>query len=312
MHDIISILKEAKAAIETAIGDSTTIPLSFTLNNNKFNSEPINLPAEGSTPGYVIESIIADILIKIKNENYYWEHYSQGSTFDLGCFDSRTNQLIFNVDVKSALKNSNAKASKKYDKTKEEFKNAYIIYCLYLTDALKTSIELRNDKIKIYNYTNMVTTRNRISNHTKTPLVENKLLYESIMRDVSKVVKKHLNENFNYWDTATRTWEVCDDPKVEEFFDNTIEFYEEWLAGEDENTIDILINTGKLSEGETDWYDAVDIVFEEFQKGLDAAVGGPWWETGEKLGYSDDDMDRLWNDVMQAKVDCVSDDIFPR
>lgn len=52
--------------------------------------------------------------------------------------------------------------------------------------------------IKIYNYSKMVR-KNKISDNKTKALVENnKRLYESIMREVAKTVKKHLNENNSF------------------------------------------------------------------------------------------------------------------
>ena len=145
---------------------------------------------------------------------------------------------------------------------------------------------------------------------------KNNSLYESIMRDVSKVVKRHLNENkfdgdFHYWNPSSHIWEVCDNPAAEKFFDKTIEYFEDWIHGTGDETIDSLIQSGKLVEGETEWDDAADMILNEFAKLLDQAIGGDWWQMGEKLGYSDLDTDRLWNDVMQSKTDCICSYDFP-
>ena len=50
--------------------------------------------------------------------------------------------------------------------------------------------------IKIYNYSKMVR-KDKISNNKTKAVIENKSLYNSIMRDVSKTIKKHLNENID-------------------------------------------------------------------------------------------------------------------
>ena len=146
---------------------------------------------------------------------------------------------------------------------------------------------------------------------------KNNSLYESIMKDVSKVIKRHLNENkfdepdFHYWNPSSRRWEFSGNPKAEEFFDDTISCYEWWLGSTGDETIEELIETGKLVEGETEWDDAADIILDEFAKLLDEAVDGDWWQMGRNLGYSPWDLDRLWNDVMQAKTDCICSYDFP-
>lgn len=130
----------------------------------------------------------------------------------------------------------------------------------------------------------------------------NKALYEQIMRNVSKEVKKTLNE-FNYW--YNRTWNVGGLGDAEDFFDKTNDFYDEWLSTKAGEVIDELITAGKITDG-MDWFDAWELVEDKFQELLDNAVGGDWWELGKKLGYDDDDLDRLYTDVMQAKTDELS------
>ena len=131
----------------------------------------------------------------------------------------------------------------------------------------------------------------------------NKALYEQIMRNVSKEVKKTLNE-FNYW--YDRTWMVGGTGAAEDFFDKTNEFFDDWCSTKAGEVINELITNGQITDG-MDWYDAWDLVEDQFQKLLDQAVGGDWWETGKKLGYDDDDLDRLYTDVMQAKTDELAD-----
>lgn len=132
----------------------------------------------------------------------------------------------------------------------------------------------------------------------------NKQLYERIMKSVSQEIKRSLNE-FNYWDAfSSRTWLVGGTGAPEKFFDNTLKAYDEWCDHKGEETVNDLLDRGIINY-DMDFYDALDKVEEIFNILLDNAVGGKWWELGKKLGYDDDDLDRLYNDVMQAKVDCM-------
>jgi len=141
----------------------------------------------------------------------------------------------------------------------------------------------------------------------------NKALYEKIMRNVSREVKKALNE-YNYWSWEDRTWHVIfkDKPEIEEFFDKSMEAYETWIEGGGYDTIVELMNQGKVSENKDDSMDAWDIIEKEFDESLYEAVkhiapGNDWWEIGKHLGYDDEDLEQLYVDVMQAKTDCLGD-----
>ena len=136
----------------------------------------------------------------------------------------------------------------------------------------------------------------------------NRALYESIMRKVSKEVKKSLNE-FNYW--QNRIWRIKGTGKPEKFFDKTNNFFDDWCSGKAVEVINELIDNGEIFDG-MDWDEAWDLVENKFQELLNQAVGGDWWRIGKKLGYDDEDLDRIYNDVMQAKTDdlanyCVND-----
>ena len=133
----------------------------------------------------------------------------------------------------------------------------------------------------------------------------NKRLYEKIMKSASQEVKRSLNE-FNYWNEyPSRTWAVGGTGDPEKFFDNTLKVYDKWCDHKGEETVNDLLKRGVINY-DMDFYDVLEKVEEVFNVLLDNAVGGDWWELGKKLGYDDDDLDRLYTDVMQAKVDCIS------
>ena len=55
-----------------------------------------------------------------------------------------------------------------------------------------------------------------------------------------------------------------------------------------------------------DWMDAWDILENKFMDGLANAVGGNWWDVGKQCGYTDEQLDNIYNDEMQAKTDIFS------
>ena len=119
----------------------------------------------------------------------------------------------------------------------------------------------------------------------------NKRLYESIMRDVTKTVKRYLNENIE--DDSNR------------FYDQTMKFYDSW-PNLSRKIIERLISKGSITDG-MDFDDAWFQIEEEFNKHLNKAVGGDWWEVGESVGLTDEQLDSIYNDEMQAKTDVFSD-----
>lgn len=131
----------------------------------------------------------------------------------------------------------------------------------------------------------------------------NKRLYEKIMYNVSKEIKRTLNE-FNYWNN--RTWAVGGSGAPETFFDKTLEVYDEWCSHKGVETINDLLDRNIINY-DMDFFDAWEKVEEVFNILLNNAVGGDWQELGTKLGYDDEDMERLYVDVMQAKTDCMAE-----
>ncbi len=121
-----------------------------------------------------------------------------------------------------------------------------------------------------------------------------KQLYESIIRKISKDVKKIINESY-----TSRS----------QFYDDTYEFYEEWLDHKGVDTINRLDRQGKISTA-MDEMDVTDIVLEEFNKLLDNVVGGDWEEIGIAAGYTDEELNDIYVDDMQAKVDCITDYMY--
>ena len=209
---ILEVLKNTMNVIRSRLNNTNKIKLLYQLNNQNFNPSVI-LPMENSMPGNVLESVIADILITYytDQDNGYWSHQKNRESIDLiyhsnnlkknkKCEDKVSEILL---EVKSAVKNFNAKPSNEYSKFKSKFKHAFILYILYEIDDLKSILQLNKYNIKIYNYSKMVR-KNKISDNKTKALVENnKRLYESIMKDVAKTVKKHLNENVNIDDILT-------------------------------------------------------------------------------------------------------------
>ena len=118
----------------------------------------------------------------------------------------------------------------------------------------------------------------------------NRRLYESIMRDVAKTIKRHLNEK-------------AIDKNA--FYDDTMAFYDEWLDNLCQVYINDLIHNGEIYNG-MDWMDAWDILENKFMDGLANAVGGNWWDVGKQCGYTDEQLDNIYNDKMQAKTDIFS------
>lgn len=121
-----------------------------------------------------------------------------------------------------------------------------------------------------------------------------KQLYESIISKISKDVKKIINESY---------------ANTQQFYDDTHEFYEEWLDHKGVDTINRLERQGKIST-DMDEMDITDIVLEEFNKLLDIAVGGDWWAIGIAAGYTDEELNDIYVDDMQAKVDCITDYMY--
>jgi hypothetical protein len=119
----------------------------------------------------------------------------------------------------------------------------------------------------------------------------NKRLYESIMRDVAKKVKRHLYESIIEQDN---------------FYDYSMEFYNDWLDHISKEVIEELISSGRIKDG-MDFHEAWEPVQEEFDNGLDNAVNGDWWDVGKSLGYSDSELDSIYNDEMQAKTDVFAE-----
>ena len=119
----------------------------------------------------------------------------------------------------------------------------------------------------------------------------NRRLYESIMRDIARTVKRQLNESIVEQDN---------------FYDYTMEFYNDWLDHISREVIENLISQGKITDG-MDFYEAWEQVQEEFDKGLNNAVDGDWWQVGDSVGYSDSELDSIYNDEMQAKTDVFAE-----
>ena len=119
----------------------------------------------------------------------------------------------------------------------------------------------------------------------------NKRLYESIMRDIAKKVKRHLNESIVEQDN---------------FYDYSMEFYNDWLDHISREVIEELISSGRIKDG-MDFHEAWELVQEEFDNGLDNVVNGDWWDVGNSLGYSDSELDSIYNDKMQAKTDVFAE-----
>ncbi len=119
----------------------------------------------------------------------------------------------------------------------------------------------------------------------------NKRLYESIMRDITKVVKRHLNESIVEQDN---------------FYDYSMEFYNDWINHISRDVIEKLISNGSITDG-MDFDDAWRQVQEKFDEGLDNAVNGDWWTVGNSLGFSDSELENIYNDDMQAKTDIFAE-----
>jgi len=119
----------------------------------------------------------------------------------------------------------------------------------------------------------------------------NKALYEKIMRNVSKEVKRTLNEVYN---TDT------------DFYDISMEVYNNWVNSEGDNIIYKLEKRKKISRDMND-SDLEAEVLSQFDKLLNKAVGGDWWSKGLKAGYTEDELNSIYVDDMQAKVDCITD-----
>ena len=118
----------------------------------------------------------------------------------------------------------------------------------------------------------------------------NKRLYESIMKEVSSTVKMYLNESF-YFDRTS-------------FKETSMDVYYEWLNKSDE-LVNKLFKKGILKQG-MDFYEAAEIVEDDLLKRLKKAVGGNWFTVGEESGLTDEEVESIWVDNMQAKVDCIS------
>ena len=118
----------------------------------------------------------------------------------------------------------------------------------------------------------------------------NKRLYESIMKEVSRTVKMYLNESF-YFDRTS-------------FKETSMDVYYEWLNKSDE-LVNKLFKKGILKQG-MDFYEAAEIVEDDLLKRLKKAVGGNWFTVGEESGLTDEEVESIWVDNMQAKVDCIS------
>jgi len=132
----------------------------------------------------------------------------------------------------------------------------------------------------------------------------NKKLYESIMRDVAKTVKLYLNEKFEDED-------YVENPKYYRFYDQTMEFYDSW-PDLSTKIIERLISNGSITDG-MEFEDAWFQIEEEFDKylskavGANWAVGENWWDVGKSVGFTDEQLDSIYNDEMQAKSDVFTD-----
>ncbi len=115
-------------------------------------------------------------------------------------------------------------------------------------------------------------------------------IYESIMKDVARTVKMYLNESF-YFDRTS-------------FKETSMDVYYEWLNKSDE-LVNKLLKKGILKQG-MDFYEAAEIVEDDLLKRLKKAVGGNWFTVGEESGLTDEEVESIWVDNMQAKVDCIS------
>ena len=89
------------------------------------------------------------------------------------------------------------------------------------------------------------------------------------------------------------------------FYDQTMKFYNSW-PDLSRKIIERLISKGSITDG-MDFDDAWFQIEEEFNKYLNKAVGGDWWEVGESVGLTDEQLDSIYNDEMQAKTDVFSD-----
>ena len=127
-------------------------------------------------------------------------------------------------------------------------------------------------------------------------------LYESIMRDVAKTVKKHLNENYNSQITSKS-----------EFIRISNKVYQNWL---DKTCNDVLYDleiNGIIPAVEDidDFDDEFDNIWDEiepiFFKKLSDAVGGDWYQVGNSVGLSDEQLENIYVDKYQAKTDPVVD-----
>lgn len=121
----------------------------------------------------------------------------------------------------------------------------------------------------------------------------NKTLYEKIMRNVSKEVKKVLNEN------------TTDSFDTDSFFEISMDTYYKWLKTAKDLVIK-LKNRNKIYDG-MDIMDAAEVVEDNLEKALNQAVNGNWWKIGEQSGYSDEEIESIWVDNMQGKIDCIGD-----
>lgn len=114
-------------------------------------------------------------------------------------------------------------------------------------------------------------------------------LYESIMSNITRNFRKPINERRTF-DRLT-------------FLQTSMHVYRQWLETCDD-FVDEQMNNGTLYKG-MDFYDAAEIIEKDLNAKLDKAVGGDWWEIGEKAGYTDEEVESIWVDKMQAKVDCI-------
>ena len=88
-----------------------------------------------------------------------------------------------------------------------------------------------------------------------------------------------------------------------------MEFYNEWIYGKGSEVINELDEQGIISS-DMDEDEVFDIVLSKFNKLLNNAVGGDWWEKGQAAGYSEDELNDFYVDNMQAKVDCITDYLY--
>ena len=114
-------------------------------------------------------------------------------------------------------------------------------------------------------------------------------LYESIISNITRDFKKPINERRTF-DRST-------------FLQISMHVYRQWLETCDD-FVDEQMNNGTLYKG-MDFYDAVEIIDRYLNAKLDQLAGGDWWEIGEKAGYTDEEVESIWVDKMQAKVDCI-------